>query len=172
MKNKSRFLELCGDHFSFLRNNFAFGEEKSQQYSWGEKFSMKNETTGVIVTQEFQECNVLARVYKLVEGAFIESQGEITPETQLFSFDLADIVMLRAPEKVMTATTSEEKKTQRPPLDLLVAQQAYDLQNYASDLLLGDFSLFRELDRVVKERAREAAFQKWGDAAAKYGWKK
>src|SRR2546426_4046914 len=157
MKNKSPFLELCREHLSPLTGKFALGDEKAQQYSWGKKFSTKNKTSGVIFTLEFQEYNVLARVCKLVRGAFVEPHGEITPDTQLFSFDLEDIVMLRAPEKVAPAIISEDKTY---PLDVLVARHVDNLQNYATDILLGDFSLFGELDKVVKERAREAAFQK------------
>lgn len=167
MKKMSSFRETCRKHLLPLGLKFGFGNEKTESYSWGEKYSIKNLTTGISLLLEFHEHNVLARVYKLVDDQFVEPVGEITPRTELFSFDLEDIVSLRAPLE-----PAPRNPDQARDIEALVRRHASNLQNYARDILVGDFSLFPQLDEIVKRRAREAAFRKWGDAAVHFGWQK
>ena len=55
-------------------------------------------------------------------------------------------------------------------LSSAIRASATDIETYATDILLGDFAVFECLDRVVKDRARQAAYAKWGERAREFGW--
>ena len=89
----------------------------------------------------------------------------------LHGFDLDDVVTYRAKESLIPQYKLETK-FDTDLLEDIVLKQSENLKNYASDILNGDMSIFPELDKLVKERAKHAAFQKWGDKAEEFGWKK
>ncbi len=53
----------------------------------------------------------------------------------------------------------------------IVVRHAQNLRNHATDVLRGDFSVFEDLDRIVKGRARDFAIEEWGEQKAReLGW--
>jgi len=160
----------CEKELAFLKTDYAFKFARGRKESWGCRITAKNETTGVIVTHERRERSVFVDVCRLVDGELPPGPGEMTPNTVLHTYDLEDLVSLRAPE-------GEELQLQDPgqgdasASEHGLARAAADLDKYARDVLGGDFSVFEELDKIVKARAREAAFQKWGARAIEFGWR-
>lgn len=96
---------------------------------------------------------------KLVNGKIPPYPIFIKPETELHWFDLKDLIYLRAPQL----------KIEQPPIDSLfkprrnfekfiekiLIQYANSLEQYAIDVLKGDFRIFAELEKIVKKRAEE-----------------
>ncbi len=65
---------------------------------------------------------------------------------------------------------SLESSSQYSVLQMFLLMLVVNLKKFAKDILGGDFSSFLELDKIVKDRARIAAFQKWGKKAEEFGW--
>ena len=89
-------------------------------------------------------------------------------DTVLYCFDLADLVVLRAADKGDEILQKLSLMNSRIP-ELLSRFSQY-LYSFGADVLQGDFEVFYSLNTIVKERAREAAFKKWGDKAHDFGW--
>lgn len=161
----------CDRHFSFLGDEYRMERVSMSSADWGYEACYKNETVGVILSFELRDFYLFAKLVKLQDGEIPKHPGEITAETVLHSFDLDDLVTLRSkddliPQYDLKATFDLSLFNQ------VAAKQAENMKCHASDVLAGDFSVFSELDTIVKSRARDAAFQKWGKRAVEFGWSK
>ena len=171
MISNEQYLEVCNSRFLFLSSDYGLDQVCEKNEDWGFAMVYKNQMVGVNLTFELRDFYLFVKVVRLLGGNFPSSPGEIQPNTILDSFDLDDIVGLRSSDSLIPpykGSTSFNLSF----FDQIVSTQAENLRVFASDLLGGDFSIFAELDRVVKERAREAAFQKWGNRAIEFGWTK
>jgi hypothetical protein len=145
---------------------FKFYKKKTE---WGFRSIYGNKVTAVDLTFEQRDFCLFVRLVKLRNGEFPANPGEIRPDSVLDGFDLDDILGLRSPERLIPPH-SGSSLLNITFFDQLVATQVNNLREFASDVLRGDFSVFAELDHVVKRRAREAAFKKWGQRAVEFGW--
>ena len=169
MVGNEQLLKVSKSHFSFLSADHDLDQVYEKSKKSGFRVLYKNQVVGVELTFELREFYLFVRVVRLRGGEFPSSPGEIQPDTNLDIFDLDDIVNLRSPKSLVTPY-SGSAALDFAFFDQIVAAQAENLRVFASDILDGDFSIFTELDRIVKERAREAAFQKWGRRAVEFGW--
>lgn len=168
MSEKS-LMQLCRISFKFLSDEFGFDPVESRSGSSSEEYALKNRTTGVRITADFREFYVFVAVCRLQDGDFPDSPGEICPDTVLHCYDLDDLVALRAPHNQLPPLGSGTQFGEAL-INGMILRQAENLRVCAADVLTGDFTVFDELDRVVKARAKEAALQKWGDRAHEFGW--
>ncbi|MEW5978118.1 MAG: hypothetical protein AB1898_20170 [Acidobacteriota bacterium] len=159
------FFDACEVHFAFLKSDYGCKGASKQRHSWGERFSTQNKTTGVVVTLENRGLIVLVQLARLMKGEIVMPVGEIRPDTELFTFDLDDLVFLKG------GRPGPSPKGENVLLNAVLGQ-AYNLKTYAGEVLAGNFQVFADLDKVVKQRAKEMAFQKWGAQAEKFGWKR
>jgi hypothetical protein len=161
--------QICGKHFKFLEKKYGFVLVKEAVDSLSYEFWYKSNTVGIKVKFEFPDFYLFVKLCRLQNEGFPPKPGEIRPETQLESFDLDDVLTIRSKESLIPSY-SVDTKFDKALLEDVVRKQAINLKKFATDIIKGDFSLFPELDKIVKKRAKQAAFQKWGDKAADFGW--
>lgn len=89
-------------------------------------------------------------------------------DSVLSCFDLLDLLSIRIPNEEQEPI--EELKLSKYSLPEILNCASEYVYNFARDVLQGNFEVFDSLDRIVKDRAREAAFKKWGDKAHEFGW--
>lgn len=166
---KDQFIKDCKREFSFLENDYDFSFINGQSHPWGYKIFFKNQTTGIIVALERRDFRVFVDVCRLVRNDFSPGPGEITPGTVLNNYSLGILISIRSPQSLLP---SHQLKTllNNQLIEKMLSHEAMNLKNYAQDILSGDFSVFPQLDRVVKDNAKSAAILKWGKDACKYGW--
>lgn len=167
--NKERFFNICAKEFSFLETDFGFRVEAQDSNDAGFTLSFKNSTTGIRVIYEFREYYAFVEICQLVDGRLVSISGELRSDTILYCYDLDDLLSVRSSESIVPPYQPETVLNDEL-IESVISQQAKNLKRYAQDVLRGDFSIFEKLDKVVKERAREAAFGKWGQRAYEYGW--
>lgn len=169
MIEREHFREACKTSFAFLRTDYGFHLVEEKADTWGFKLLLKNDNVGIVLTFEFRDYYLFVKLCKLQRGEFPSDPGEIRPETELESYDLDDVVSIRSKESLIP-TYKSNTKLDRELFEEVVGKQAANLRTFAADILRADFSLFPELEKLVKNRARSAAIQKWGDRAAEFGW--
>lgn len=166
--NSSEFLAICHEAFAPLMMRFDL--EVAGQYDrrnvW--EWVSKNRTTGIRVIYELNDHYLGVQVCKLEDGQILSSVEEMRPDTDLYCFDLADLVVLRTLDREDEILQKLSLMNSRPPE--LLSRATHCLHDFGADVLQGDFELFSALDAIVKERAREAAFKKWGNKARDFGW--
>ena len=153
---ESAFVQLCLAKFRFLVGEFGFRRIPwpDDLGEWGYQVAFRNETTAVRVSLEREYAYVFVTLYHIVDGEIGRNPTMIDPETELFSFDLDDLICIRAQQrslepKPFTAPWTEEIAGR------IMDEQARNLRDYAEDVLRGDFSVLVEIDKRVKQRARE-----------------
>lgn len=161
------FSTLCQSAFAavIIRHHMKVASSRSDRDVW--QWTLVNTTTGARVTYELRGAYLGVQIGQLVDGHFPRSVGEIGPETTLTYFDLLNLVALRGE---MPHDYSLRSRLPHPDAvrDTLV-KLANALDFYAADVLEGDFAVFARLELIVKERARQAAYQKWSGKAREFG---
>ncbi len=191
--NKDHFFDVCKKKFAPVIKKFNFKISKQIDEDWGYKLFLQNRTTGIELYYEFRDMMVFLKLYQLINGSIQIQKGEIRPETILNGFDINDLLDIRSPsskipsqetidglDKIIKKIASGKKvKLDEYPqeikdgdlsIDNILSKHAENVERYAEDILIGDFSLFVELDKIVKNRARIEAFEKWGKKAEEFGW--
>lgn len=105
---------------------------------------MPDETTAIAVRFEVRENHVFVIIRRLVDGKVPMYPIFIKHDTVLDLFYLDDLIKLRLPSIKVGADDDVEVK---------IPKYADALQKCATDVLQGDFSVFPELEQVVKNRA-------------------
>jgi len=151
--------------FAFLTKNFGFGEyEISHQDEDEITILVRGDATGVRIVLDLREQYPFVFISKLSTDKKVPKRlGEITPDTEINEFDLDDLVWY---------CSREEPASNKQNLLKGIKVQAKNLKEYGTEVLSGDFSIFKELNKIVKKRACQAAYEKWGNNAEKLGWTK
>jgi hypothetical protein len=158
MVNKN-FDEIAKEQFNFLESDFDFMLAKCQKEDWGYELIYMNKTTGLKITYEFQEAYIFILLYKLVNGSLIENPRNIKADTILYGYGLDDIINYRNPLALIKPAYQYGEKSEycdeKRGLMLYVSAFANNTKKYTGDVLSGDFKIFVEIDKSVKERANK-----------------
>lgn len=155
MKQKD-FNTIAQEKFNFLVSEFHFKMKQIPRNKNKNLLLYSNTTTGVEIAYEFRYATVNIMLYRLVESKFIRNPINITKGTKLFGFDLIDLLSIRNPNAIiLPAYEYGENSKYYNPIDgfeLYIGDFAAILKNNAADVLLGDFTIFTELENIVKGR--------------------
>ena len=150
---------IAKEQFKFLVTDFGFQLSKSEKEDWGYELIYLSKTTGVKITYEFREAYIFIMLYKLVDGSLIANPRSIQENTILYGYGLDDIIGLRNPQNLIKPAyqygEESEYYDKQKGLTLYVTAFANNLKEHASDVLAGDFKIFDEAYRVVKERVNK-----------------
>ena len=158
MRNNS-FEKIVKKEFKFLESKFACTLYKSSKEDWGYEMIYINKTTGVKIIHEFRESDIFILLYQLVDGELIEDARNIKDDTVILSHGLDDIVNIRNSSALIRPTykyaVDSKYHDKDHGMSYYVADYAKNLEKYANDVLMGDFTIFPTLDKIVKERAKK-----------------
>jgi hypothetical protein len=166
--NEKAFQTTCRSAFAQIASRFncKIAKRKTSSSIYG--CDLMNDTTAIRITYEQREYHVFVQICRLVNHTIVLNPGEKRPESELHCFDVDDLLMLRKPGyRVFPFDLSDWSNYD--PQDA-IRSYANDLETYGIDVLTGNFAVFEELDRIVKKRARQAAYLKWGERAKEFGW--
>jgi len=169
MKVDNQAKQLCLKYFAFLEKIYNFSLITKMTEPNAATIYYKSDAVGIILKIDPLEFYLFVTLCRLVDGSFPSKTGEITPSTVINCFDLDDIVVLRSINSLIPEYTTNNKNLSIS-LEEIIIRQAKNLRNYADDILRADFSIFTELDKIVKKRARQFAIKKWGERATEFGW--
>ena len=156
MKN---FDVVAKKEFKFLVLNYNFKLIKCYKEDWGYVLIYLNNDVGVKITYEYREAYIFIMLYKLIAGKLVENPLSIRTDSTLYGYGLDDIVNLRNPSDLIKPANQYDSNSifhkMNEGLTSYVAVFANNLRKYANDVLLGDFKIFKELDKVVKDRVKK-----------------
>jgi hypothetical protein len=104
----------------------------------------QNDTTAVLISLELDYPGLFVMFLKLVDG-------KIPKESFNRGFYLTDLVALRAPDYHYAYNVKElwdPKKVKE-----IVFTYAFLTKKHAADILRGDFRVFKDLEKIIRERA-------------------
>lgn len=144
------FEKECRKRFKFLEEELGFDPPKRDVGPTYISLTYQNKTTAVRVSFEPVDRGVFVLLSRLVNGKIPKYPIFITSGTKLDSFYLDDLVKLslRRSSKKQNDEQGHSKKT----MEWNLQQSAIRLQEHGVEILRGDFSVFVDLDSIVKER--------------------
>jgi len=158
MKGKN-FDLIAKEQFIFLISEYNFVLLKSEKEDWGYELVYLNKTTGIKITYEYREAYVFIMLYQLDKGELRENQGSINDNTVLYGYGFDDLINLRNPQALVKPAYEYGERSiyydKESGLLEYVSAFSNNLKKYAKDILKGDFTVFPDLDKVVKERVKK-----------------
>lgn len=150
---KAKINEVFRAGFIQLLAEYGFSILKEKKEDWGYVLEGKNTTTGIRVVYEFKEAHVKIMLYRLVDGKIVDNTIHALQSGEKISgFSLEHIVALLNPEDALSIVfPAENVVDEQDDLQNYLFELNTKLRKYAVSILLGDFSLFDELDIRVKQ---------------------
>jgi hypothetical protein len=144
------FFKVCFEKFNFLVTEFGCRRAVREETGLCQVI-YRNKTTAVEIGFEWREQYIYVELYRLVKGKIKENPIMIRPESNLRVFNLEDLLAIRAPELAFSSNPPS-KPLSNNDVEKILTDRALALHKYARDISRGDFSVFRELDGIVKRR--------------------
>ena len=124
---------------------------------YGDLINYQNETTGITIYNEPRD-GIFVSLSRLVDGKILEYPLQIKTDTPLNTYYLEDIISFNTSKKSIGKKIKNYLRKLNFPLKFDLAKTltryATELEEYAVDILDGDFKDFPELEKIVKRRAR------------------
>lgn len=148
---EGEFLVHCRNAFRFLEGEFSCWSVRDDLSEYRAACIWRNEKMAVTVSLELSYPGLFVKFSRLVDGKIPETPVNIEDEPVLHSFYLEDLVALRAPHEVVRYEPEDLWKPER--LAELIYLDALLTRKHAADILTGDFSVFDDLEKIVRDRA-------------------
>ena len=152
-KEDRLFEDLTLSSFKFLITKYDFKLTDKEEKTFGYYIIYKNDSTAIEIGYVPRETGVSVLMYRLKDGELPEYPIFINDDTEVNSYYLDDLIALRVrnfKEEFGNIHKSEDY------FDLnCISELAVALEKYGNDILNGDFEVFAELEKIVKNRAKE-----------------
>ena len=137
--------------FNYLFTDYDFSVISNANENWGYSLVAANLTTGIEIICEYREAFIQVILFRLVDGEIVNNiNSAIKNNDPILGHGLGWIIKLRNPEAQIKS--AYEYETNISNYTTMVAEK---LKAYASDVLSGDFSIFSDLDTIVKENYKK-----------------
>ncbi len=146
-KKSEFFFAICKEKFNYLVTEFNFSPFSARKDGSLYEIVFRNNTTAVIVNWERSENWIYIELYRLVSGKLITDPTNISTQTNLNGYYLDDLLSIRHPSFPPIKHPVSDKGI----VDAITSYSTM-LHRYAADVLNGDFTIFNELERIVKNR--------------------
>jgi len=146
-KKSVLFFELSKEKFNYLIAEYNFSLVSTRKDGGLYEIVFQNKTTAVIVNWERHENWIYIELYRLVNGMLVTNPIIISDQTELNGYHLDDLLSIRCPDFSLTKFPVDDK-------DIVAILKNYSamLHQYATDVLNGDFTIFGDLEKIVKGR--------------------
>ncbi len=148
------FFDLVEAKYRYLIDDYAFRLRRKRAFSGWAEVLYRNRTTAVKIWWEYRDSYFEVSLSRLVDGKLLDDPWFILPDSVLNTFYLSNLVAIRCPDRKTLPKLIGTPFTDGDIEELMSAQSSA-LREWADDVLRGDFSVFPQLDAVVKARLPE-----------------
>ncbi len=145
------FFDLVIEKFRFLIDEFRFKKGARKKEAGVYQIAYQNETTAVEISFEWRDQYIYVRLYRLINGTKQEDPIVIQHYSELNNFDLEDLLSLRKPSLKISPSIFG-RALSKQDIETILEKYAIAIHKHAIDILQGDFSIFAELEKIVKSR--------------------
>jgi hypothetical protein len=150
------FFEECKKNFEFLVDEYNFKIVTKDYTKFSDYIVYKNNTTAIQISLERRDCGIFFELIRLVNGDIPPRPIFITNDTELNRFDFLDFLSIVAPDLKLSIFDHIEllfSPNWKKNINNVLSQLAINLKNYGHDVLTGDFNIFPQLEKIVKQRS-------------------
>lgn len=140
-------------HFGYLRTTYGFRITSVDASSaWVTRLVYQSDVAAVAVDRSFEFGRVEVSVIRLVDGKLPEYPVFILPETVINQTLLDNILIIRNSDRFNQLC--ELKGLEDDEIEKTLAFLARALEEHSTDFLSGDFSIFVEVDQLIRDRVK------------------
>lgn len=144
----NKFLELCKTKFQYLIEEYGFAlKSASKKPGTIYKVVYQNKFVSIHINWEFRDNLIYMHIYKLFNGKLIRNPIIISRDSTLTGFDFENLLSLRSPKTVIDSRPKNIEDVER-----ILTIFADLLRVVGSDVLRGDFSVMRDVEKLIKDR--------------------
>jgi len=147
------FERTCKKEFRFLSAEYGLKTTSIKKDVYGCYATYRNDVVAVEISFEIKDGGIFIMLCRMVNGELPEDEIFVRSETVLNRFDLEDVVNLNDPSVDLEPDFADPYNPTAKELVENLKVYAEALKKYAKDILSGDFSIFAELEKIVKGRA-------------------
>lgn len=140
-------------YFGYLRTKYGFRITQTDSLWWETYIVYQSDRVAIKVTRSRESAWVETELIRLVDGTIPDVRVFVTPDEPIDRFHLEALLEQRAPQildEIKAARGLEPEQVERS-----LALQAHALAEYATDILLGDFTIFAAMEAHVKQHVKE-----------------
>ena len=140
-------------YFGYLRTKHGFRITQTDSLWWETYIVYQSDRVAIKVTRSRESAWVETELIRLVDGTIPDVRVFVTPDEPIDRFHLEALLEQRAPQildEIKAARGLEPEQVERS-----LALQAHALAEYATDVLLGDFTIFAAMEVRVKQHVKE-----------------
>jgi len=143
------FLKLSKQKFQFLLAEYGFLLKSSKKESGNiYKVAYQNNTTSVYLIWDLRDNWIYMEISRLVNGKPVPNPITINQDTTLNGFNFDLLLLIRQPQRIPDSTPKNIDD-----VDGILDAYSKLLKAYGSDVLMGDFSVMTDIEKLVKEKA-------------------
>ena len=148
------FFEIVEKEFQFLVDEFGFKKRAKRTDAGVYSLRYQTETTEIGIGFEWRDQYIYVSLVRLDRKAPQEKGRLPRPEDELTVFGLEDLLKLRTGKYAIGENRFGRALTRKDVKEIL-STYARGLREHAEDVLLGDFSVFPKLEKIVRKRMKE-----------------
>jgi len=142
------FLKRGEKQFEFLVAEFGCKKRANKTDGGVYRLRYENKTTNVAIRLDWRE------QYLSVLLGRRDREPPRRPENELIAFDLEDLLKLRTGRHAIDLSRFGKVLT-HTDINEMTSAYARALRDHAADILQGDFTLFPELEKIVRKRMQD-----------------
>ncbi len=142
------FKEVCETHFRLLQEDYGCRLVEVSESVYEISATYANATTGINVSLEPREKEILVTLIQLVDGELVPYH--LAPSRWLYAHTLLNRVGGRSIEYQVTAPSMTVHDLER-----ILSEYAEAMRGYADDILRGDFSVLIEVNTILLRQWKE-----------------
>ncbi|HEX3047917.1 MAG TPA: hypothetical protein VHY08_24410 [Bacillota bacterium] len=142
--------------FDFLAKEHNLTLVFDQINDWGYRLIYKGSNVAVSIVYEYREAYIHILLHRLVNGEIENDPNPYQEDLPLLNIGLDWIVKVLDPSKLVKLTYdgTADFYCKDGAFETMAGNQAANLKNFAGSVLEGDFTVFQEVDALVKEHYR------------------
>jgi hypothetical protein len=148
------FFKIGEKEFQFLVDEFGFKKRANKTDAGVYRLAYENETTKVETGLEWRDQYVYVLLGRRVRKKAPGKARMPRPEDELVAFNLEDLLKLRT-RKYAVDEDRFGKALTRKDIKEILSTYARGMRDHATDVLQGDFSIFPELEKIVRQRMKD-----------------
>jgi hypothetical protein len=148
------FFKIGEKEFQFLVDEFGCKKRANKTDVGVYRLRYENGTTKIEIGLEWRDQYVYVLLGRREEKKAKDARRLPRPEDELLAFNLEDLLKLRTGKYAIDQDRFGKALTRKDIKEIL-STYARGLREHAADVLQGDFTVFPELEKIVRKRMKD-----------------
>ncbi len=154
---EKHILDKISSSFYFLKEEYNINFYLKKNTEYGCLIEGKNNFSGIRIIYEYKEALINVVLFQLVNNEILDNiSSAIRNNDRVLGFSLEHIISFVNPiENISTNYPQINEEKSENYLNIYLHDTKFKIKKYASEILMGDFSLFPKIEVEVRQKYNE-----------------